>query len=352
MSVYSGPDGALVIDGSGGQYVAPGGTIFFGAPDASAGLEVSWTQAADFVSASAESTIEATASFSQFGDTIAASILFAGEPPAGLTGAIDGIFVYSEWARSAALANGGFVVPSGALVPDHIADVLFSQDDNTLTATADLAAFPDRYGPVSYTQDGNTLSATVEADIGTYMAWTQADQAASATTLNKELVLTATGQVVSGLSLLWTQADNTTVADLQSGDYSMGWQQADNTIAAILASTVRATAAINAAGDTISSAMTVFSSSTRWVELYLFQATGAKAAVTAIRYAFWDQTEPSTLDAPVSKGVAAIDEEGRCRIVLEGSTLQTGDTGYIALSDTAGSPDQPWKQFSGPVRVR
>lgn len=82
--------------------------------------------------------------------------------------------------------------------------------------------------------------------------------------------------------------------------------------------------------------------------------TTPAAALTGLKWAFFDQVTPNLFVAPVAQGaIETTDGTGLLEINVSGTTLSAGQTGWLTITDSDGTVTQnpPAKAFSGPVLV-
>jgi len=344
-------DGAFVEDDFDEQVESLLGAFFSGT-EVAAGATANIFLDPVTTSAAAEGDVEGVASIALGGVTLTATIAMEGQPPPSVQYEVFGFFVDDDGQVEFELPHGVFVGRTGEIVADRTLASTIQLADVTTTATADAGAI------------GRSLTVNVTlADVTVVAAAGPLQQAALAATLDavttaataevKRILLTASGDIVLGAQAAIQLAGVTLSAQAQVGGNVANITLDDITVSgAIAESRVRASAVPNLEGVTVVATAVAMSPSIRWVELYMRRASGASAAPTTVKWAWWDQQRPDVLEQPADRGIAVIDEAGTCRIVLAGSTLAPGSVGYIAVSDTDGSPDEPWKQFSGPIRVR
>lgn len=346
------PDGSRFVDDAEGMFaLADGSRVDAGG--AAEGAVALWVQDGDVVASTVVSSIAALAAITQASNTISATVLMAGSPaPGRMIVTASGGRAFDEGTRSFALDDGSRLIDSALVAIERTLDASIAQDANTLAATAEAGAI-GRSLTVVLQQDDNVLAATATPQQGTFVQWTQADQVAAAAAEVKRILLAASGEVINGAAVVYTQDDQTIAAIAESGNVTINWTQQGDSIAAFAVNgRVTASSSVALQGDTIVATAVVMQPSVRWLELYFRRASGGVPGVTNVRWAWWDQQRPDALEAPADRGVATIDENGVCRIILAGSSLSPGGVGYLTLADTDGLPEQPWKQFSGPVRVR
>lgn len=80
---------------------------------------------------------------------------------------------------------------------------------------------------------------------------------------------------------------------------------------------------------------------------------GARASLTGLKWAFFDQVSPDLLAAPVDKGaIEETDAAGEIVIELPNTTLAAGGTGFLIISDTDGVAANASNAFAAPVVVQ
>lgn len=77
------------------------------------------------------------------------------------------------------------------------------------------------------------------------------------------------------------------------------------------------------------------------------------ASLTGLKWAFFDQVNPSTFAVPTAKGTGATtDGTGLLVVSIVGTALPVGSTGWLVVTNSDGTTTQsPMKGFSGPVQV-
>lgn len=82
--------------------------------------------------------------------------------------------------------------------------------------------------------------------------------------------------------------------------------------------------------------------------------TTPAASLSALKWAWFDETVPNLFQAPTAQGTGATtDPSGTFSVSIAGTALNVGDVGWLIVTDSTGSPTQspPHKAFSGPVVV-
>lgn len=82
--------------------------------------------------------------------------------------------------------------------------------------------------------------------------------------------------------------------------------------------------------------------------------TTPAASLSALKWAWFDETVPNLFQAPTAQGTGATtDASGTFSVSIAGTALNVGDVGWLIVTDSTGSPTQspPHKAFSGPVVV-
>lgn len=76
------------------------------------------------------------------------------------------------------------------------------------------------------------------------------------------------------------------------------------------------------------------------------------ASLTGLRWAFFDQALPNNFTAPTAKGTGeSTDGSGVLSIAITGTSLAPGATGYLVVTDTAGTAGAAQSAYAGPVVV-
>lgn len=74
--------------------------------------------------------------------------------------------------------------------------------------------------------------------------------------------------------------------------------------------------------------------------------------LSSLKWSWFDQSNVALLGAPVAKGaVEQTDGTGLLELVLPGSVLNTGQVGWLVVTNSDGNPATGHKAFSGPVEV-
>lgn len=79
-----------------------------------------------------------------------------------------------------------------------------------------------------------------------------------------------------------------------------------------------------------------------------------RASLSSLKWAFWDYATPDLISAlPSAKGaLESTDANGQCVLDVTGTTLSSGQTGWLILTNSTGAYDNTSHLvFSGPVRI-
>lgn len=79
----------------------------------------------------------------------------------------------------------------------------------------------------------------------------------------------------------------------------------------------------------------------------------ARANLTGMKWAFFDQSTPNTLSSPTAKGIlGATNAAGATVLNVLGTSLSAGQTGWLIFSNSDGTATQSnLISFAGPVVV-
>lgn len=121
------------------------------------------------------------------------------------------------------------------------------------------------------------------------------------------------------------------------------------------ASSSEITAVSNSAFAALNSAYAYSVTLASSASLTLTDAAGTPwASLTGLKWAFFDQVTPNLFAAPVAKGTAGTtNASGVMTVSIAGTSLATGATGWLAVTDSDGTTTQTpaAKAFGGPVAV-
>jgi hypothetical protein len=114
-----------------------------------------------------------------------------------------------------------------------------------------------------------------------------------------------------------------------------------------------ATTGLTSATKTFTSSAAVVAAPTgKAVVITLKSAAGVvRANLTGLTWAFFDQSKPSLLQAPVAKGAAITDANGVLNVDVTTSSLTSGQVGWLIVSDSDGTTVFNSKAFCAPVAV-
>lgn len=153
------------------------------------------------------------------------------------------------------------------------------------------------------------------------------------------------------LSAAATGAANTTTLSFASGDDAVG-----RVVPLSLDITLPGTGTVNMPAEPVSAYAVAENTSLATTVTVTLTTDGSTpaAGLTGLRWAFFDQVQPSGFLAPVAKGSgASTNGSGVFSVNIAGSALAVGATGWLEISDSDGTVGQAGghKRASGPVTV-
>lgn len=92
---------------------------------------------------------------------------------------------------------------------------------------------------------------------------------------------------------------------------------------------------------------------TKLISVTLVNASGTpQASLSSLKWAWFDQVNPASFTAPTASGSAGTtDGSGVCTVNVYGSSLTSGQVGWLLVTNSDGTTSMVHKAFSGPVAV-
>jgi hypothetical protein len=299
---------------------------------------------------SGSGTVEATVNITEAVDTVQA------EGTLGPNAAIAQRFVFGLYVKLGALgqiSDGkflttgyGFGGTEGVVAQTEAVDTLLGE--GTTGVVGVNASF-------NQTEAVDTLSGagTTTGTVGTFNQTESVDTLSSGSEV-VTLLLAGSVQADVGAVLAQTEGVDALVSDgsvSTSGSITAGFGQIESpdTLASTSAGSTAGTFNVTEGNDGVTSGIADIGD--RSIDLSFIAANGVSPAAGVYQYAFFEAITAGVLGTPSHTGATLVESSGRCVIVLAGSNLASGETGYLVISDGDGDPTIPFRSFCGPVRV-